>query len=79
MWLVQEARSEDPELSLNAAVVRIGARVGPPRSCRGSSTRARHRSRFTHYQVGGRVLFLRAFMIAASRRRRLHVRLARAS
>ncbi|MDX6297180.1 MAG: transposase [Nocardioidaceae bacterium] len=28
MRLVQEARQEDSELSLNAAVVRIGARVG---------------------------------------------------
>jgi transposase len=28
MRLVQEARQEDAELSLNAAVVRIGARVG---------------------------------------------------
>ncbi len=28
MRLVQEARKEDPELSLNAAVVRIGQRVG---------------------------------------------------
>ena len=28
MRLVQEARSEDPELSLNAAVIRIGGRVG---------------------------------------------------
>jgi transposase len=28
MRLVQEARQEDRELSLNAAVVRIGARVG---------------------------------------------------
>ena len=28
MRLVQEARSEDPALSLNAAVVRIGGRVG---------------------------------------------------
>ena len=28
MRLVQEARAEDPELSLNAAVVRIGGRVG---------------------------------------------------
>jgi transposase len=28
MRLVQEARKEDPELSLNAAVVRIGSRVG---------------------------------------------------
>jgi transposase-like protein len=28
MRLVQEARQEDPELSLNAAVVRIGQRTG---------------------------------------------------
>lgn len=28
MRLVQEAQKEDPELSLNAAVVRIGQRVG---------------------------------------------------
>lgn len=28
MRLVAEARKEDPELSLNAAVVRIGQRVG---------------------------------------------------
>jgi transposase len=28
MRLVQEARKEDPELSLNGAVVRIGSRVG---------------------------------------------------
>jgi len=28
MRLVQEAREQDPELSLNAAVVRIGQRVG---------------------------------------------------
>ena len=28
MRLVAEARQEDPELSLNAAVVRIGQRVG---------------------------------------------------
>jgi transposase len=28
MRLVQEARKEDPELSLNAAVVRVGTRVG---------------------------------------------------
>jgi transposase len=28
MRLVQEARKEDPDLSLNAAVVRVGARVG---------------------------------------------------
>jgi transposase len=28
MRLVQEARKEDPELSLHAAVVRIGTRVG---------------------------------------------------
>jgi transposase len=28
MRLVAEARKEDPELSLNAAVVRVGTRVG---------------------------------------------------
>ena len=28
MRLVQEARAQDPELSLNAAVIRIGQRVG---------------------------------------------------
>lgn len=28
MRLVQEARKEDSELSLNAAVVRVGTRVG---------------------------------------------------
>lgn len=28
MWLVQEARKEDQELSVNQAVIRIGQRVG---------------------------------------------------
>ena len=28
VWLVLEARQQDPDLSLNAAVVRIGERVG---------------------------------------------------